>query len=1001
MAKALFALVVGAVCLLAAGSVLADWVPTDGHKMHFPQLPDEQGWDVNSSVPVMLADDWQCSRSGPVTDVHFWGSWRDVSVPADGVGDVGVISSFMIRFWTDVPDPTGISFSHPGTVLWEGEVSTFAVVPIDPPTLEAWFDPSKDPDLVVPNDHGEYFQYNLDLTQVSQIPFAQQEGTIYWMSVTALVQPEAQMKEWGWKSTIDHFNDDAVWSVDLDVPQWTDIYEPPRVNNFVANIDPFGHFAGGGGTNFYGQGWYFYENTNWWNIWFYDNPFTYEHVKRGQIQCMIMPMDPLQPSNVTVAINWSTDAWSNQATPPTGPPVPPLTPEEEDRFVGRQIIFSGPIGPAGYEIYEAFQLPVPYNPEWVSIDIQGINVMIVNGVISHECYRTSLDLSFVINGPEPTGACCYPNGTCVVMTAPACGQGGGTYAGDGTDCSDLDGDGAADACEPIFPIGACCFPHTCEVMTRFVCDDNHGQYAGDGTNCNDMNGNGYADVCEPFMPSGACCFDNGSCQVMLFELCVPAGGTYAGNGTSCLGDMNGNGVDDACEGTVIMAACCYGDPANPSCVNTTQTVCTAAGGLAGTWYAGQDCNNFQCPTSGEHLKWSQPPDMSPMGMDVHATNNVVLADDFQCTETGPITKVVVYGSWFEDMIPDHSQVSFVLSFHEDIPASGQDFSKPGAPICVRPFLPGQYQFEPIALPGQVEEGWYDPTQQMYLFPGDHNIFKYTFIIHDPCWRQTGTETSPKVYWLDVQMQTSFGGHPLWGWKTTPQHWNDDATWAMGAEPDILTPWAEMRYPPQHPMTPASVDLAFEIWGQAEPTGACCFEDGSCQVLTAIDCSQASGTYGGDNSHCAGTDANQNGVDDFCDGVVTLGACCYGDPLMPICVNTTATICGQQFHGTWHSDKNCDTYQCPVSCCVGRVGDANGLGTYPNEVTISDIQLLVFAKFISALPCEQNLHCLTEADVNQSGGVDPKCSDITISDIQTVVNHLFICGPPNCPLKLCF
>ncbi|MCX6835158.1 MAG: thrombospondin type 3 repeat-containing protein, partial [candidate division Zixibacteria bacterium] len=53
------------------------------------------------------------------------------------------------------------------------------------------------------------------------------------------------------------------------------------------------------------------------------------------------------------------------------------------------------------------------------------------------------------------------------------------------------------------------------------------------------------------------------------------------------------------------------------------------------------------------------------------------------------------------------------------------------------------------------------------------------------------------------------------------------------------------------------------------------------------------------------------------------------------------------------------------CCIGRVGDANGVGTYPNEVTISDIQLLVTAKFISSLPCEQNLHCLIEADVNQS------------------------------------
>ena len=83
-----------------------------------------------------------------------------------------------------------------------------------------------------------------------------------------------------------------------------------------------------------------------------------------------------------------------------------------------------------------------------------------------------------------------------------------------------------------------------------------------------------------------------------------------------------------------------------------------------------------------------------------------------------------------------------------------------------------------------------------------------------------------------------------------------------------------------------------------------------------------------------------------------------------------------------------------------MGDVNGLGTYPKEVTISDIQLLVTAKFISSLPCEQNLPCLTEADVNQSGGVDPQCKDVTISDIQTLVNHLFIAGPANAPLKSC-
>jgi len=111
--------------------------------------------------------------------------------------------------------------------------------------------------------------------------------------------------------------------------------------------------------------------------------------------------------------------------------------------------------------------------------------------------------------------------------------------------------------------------------------------------------------------------------------------------------------------------------------------------------------------------------------------------------------------------------------------------------------------------------------------------------------------------------------------------------------------------------------------------------------------------------------------------------------------------GPQFHAdrfvyqpvTIEGSIHCD-------CCSGRVGDANGLGTYPGEVTISDIQLLVTAKFISSLPCVLYLDCLAEADVNQSGGATPTCNDITISDIQTLVNHLFIAGPVSAPLKEC-
>lgn len=63
------------VALLAAPAI-ADWHPGDGHKMHFPQLPDENGWDVNASGGICLADDWMCSETGPVSDIHFWGSWK-------------------------------------------------------------------------------------------------------------------------------------------------------------------------------------------------------------------------------------------------------------------------------------------------------------------------------------------------------------------------------------------------------------------------------------------------------------------------------------------------------------------------------------------------------------------------------------------------------------------------------------------------------------------------------------------------------------------------------------------------------------------------------------------------------------------------------------------------------------------------------------------------------------------------------------------------------------
>jgi len=87
------------------------------------------------------------------------------------------------------------------------------------------------------------------------------------------------------------------------------------------------------------------------------------------------------------------------------------------------------------------------------------------------------------------------------------------------------------------------------------------------------------------------------------------------------------------------------------------------------------------------------------------------------------------------------------------------------------------------------------------------------------------------------------------------------------------------------------------------------------------------------------------------------------------------------------------------CCEGRVGDANGEGEYPDEITLGDIMLLVDVKFVSS-DCSK-LPCLAEADVNQDGGDNPNCDDhVTLGDIMTLVDFLFITCPENGTLPEC-
>jgi HYR domain len=211
-------------------------------------------------------------------------------------------------------------------------------------------------------------------------------------------------------------------------------------------------------------------------------------------------------------------------------------------------------------------------------------------------------------------------------------------------------------------------------------------------------------------------------------------------------------------------------------------------------------------------KWEQPPDLSPAGIDVNDTSYFappplpyLLADDFQCNATGPLTDITIWGSWTNDLVPSPDFVSFTLSIHKDVPVSPTNaYSIPGQLLWQQTFGPGQYQLQMIPV---QREGWLNPPSD-YISEADHFCFQYDFHVATDAFVQTnGT-----IYWLDVQANLAMPiPVPRFGWKTSPLHWNDDAVWANGSEQGHSS-WSELRYPPQHPFFPQSIDLAFRLVG---------------------------------------------------------------------------------------------------------------------------------------------------------------------------------------------
>ncbi|MHC4642536.1 MAG: DUF7901 domain-containing protein, partial [Planctomycetota bacterium] len=111
-----------------------------------------QGWDVDFT-DLVLADDWMCTETGWVSDIHFW-----FSVRKDAEFRLEAIRA---RIFSD-DRKTNPDYSQPGKLLWERVFQ-------DPEFFvrqygegdQGWYDPGVVPPVIVGDDHKNIWQTNI------------------------------------------------------------------------------------------------------------------------------------------------------------------------------------------------------------------------------------------------------------------------------------------------------------------------------------------------------------------------------------------------------------------------------------------------------------------------------------------------------------------------------------------------------------------------------------------------------------------------------------------------------------------------------------------------------------------------------------------------------------------------------------------------------------------------------------------------------------------------
>ncbi len=891
-----------------------EWDEGDPHKMHWAQVADKRNTGLAVDMfQTSLAEDFQCTQTGPITDIHFWGAFMDDTLPVYGVDSL----KFKVSIYSNLPPDDKVEWSRPGQLLWSKEILpyTYDVRQVTGFDRQGWLDPASK--FYEPSNHRKSFQYNICLRENDKELFTQRRGTIYWIEIKELAEQDAAYV-FGWKPTERRlqFHDSAVWRhpslgwLPISYPDGHEYKGSPLDLSLVitgravvADMD-FGDapdptyptlLASDGARHTVVPGVYLGSRVDVEadgqpdatatgddndgtddedGVSFVTTPVQGEAVAvevtasvAGALSAWVdfngdgdwndpderVVMDKTLIAGLnTIAFIVPDDALPGQTlsrwrfSTVRGLGVTGAAPdgEVEDHLV--RIEAAGVPGELPVEHLKWSQPPIERSP--------GSNVPVFCGwdepsYVSKPS-QSSVDAwtmvadDFRCAGSMPVASLhwwgsyqAWERSTTPSVrpqswrigfwsNVPADSRNPFSRPGDLLWVVNARADRVSEQ-----RVGTDAFPgapaDTCfEYLLKLDASEyfHPDQYTAPGTDdpifwvsiTAVYTGSpgpryiwGWKTRPQPWMDA-AVKFDLRRDDLRAGIAPDPATVQPLTNSLVC------ERLD-----TYDMA---FELDTDPSFIKWEQPFT----GLR-HWPHYEDEESLALPGTTNTTKWNQAPDLTRTGMDVDITRDLpptwpaqICGDDFQCTTTGPITGITLWGSWYHDILSSNSpeNVTFTLSIREDIPAnrSATGYSMPGKVLWRQQFPRGTFSVR--AQEGQTQ-GYYSPGNQTFEPDNHKTVYAYTFDI-DPeqAFQQTGTAKNPKVYWLCAQ---AYLIHPpgsvatRFGWKSSQDNWNDAAVTAKAQEP-FDGSWQKLTHPKGHSLSPRSVDLAFAIETQGAGAG---------------------------------------------------------------------------------------------------------------------------------------------------------------------------------------